>query len=263
MRRKSAGKATLAKHRKAVTKKLLSVNSFLDSLPETIIFSLDTQYRYTAFSEAHAVTMKKIWGVSITKGMNMLEAISGRKDRNKAKKNFDQALKGKHFVRIEDYGDPDHLRTSYEDRYGPIRDKAGEIIGLYVWVVDLTRYRKTESEVKHYSALLTSSLESVNHGILVLDLERNIIFRNQQFQTLFNIPKALATSGTDEKIMNWVLEQVVTTPEFMNRIQSIMDDVETESFERMHLKDGRIFNRLTKPHRLNGQIIGRVWSFQV
>jgi PAS domain-containing protein len=237
MRRKSAGKPTLTKHRKAVQKKLLSINSFLDSLPDTIIFSLDTQYQYTAFSEAHAVTMKKIWGVSIAKGMNMLEAISAKKDKTKAKKNFDKALKGQHFVRREDYGDPHHFRTSYEDRYGPIKNKSGKITGLYVWVVDLTAYRKTEAEVKHYGALLSSSLESVNHGILVVDLKEQVIFRNQKFLELWRVSPEIAKTDDDWKILGHALKLVADPEIFLARVKKLYQNPAEESTEQIELKD--------------------------
>lgn len=55
--------------------------------------------------------MKKIWGVDIEIGMNMLELISNTDDREKAKANFDLTLKGEELLFIEEYGDEALYRT--------------------------------------------------------------------------------------------------------------------------------------------------------
>jgi PAS domain S-box-containing protein len=244
------------------TRSLPSQDFFLNSLPGIHFFVLDTRYRYVSFSPTHAQIIKAETGKTIEKGMNIIDVIPNPADKKKARHDYNRVLKGKAFVRTEHYVPGSHRPNHLEIHYAPAKTKSGKVNGIYVWIIDATGHQRAKKDASHFSALLTSSLESVNHGILVLDLERRIIFCNQQFQTLFNIPETLAATGTDEKIMNWVMEQIQTTPEFMHRIQSILEDEEAESLDRIQLKDGRIFNRLTKPHRMNEKIIGRVWSFQ-
>jgi len=115
------------------------LNSIFESSQNVIIFSLDTNYCYMAFTNVHKQTMKQIWGVDIEIGMNMLDIISIPFDRNRAKNNFDLVLKGEHLRFEEEYGDSKLLRTYFENIYNPIVDSKGVIIGLSVFVIDSVR----------------------------------------------------------------------------------------------------------------------------
>lgn len=114
--------------------------------PNIILFSLDREYRYTSFNRNHADTMRAIWGVEISIGQNMLELIGNPADRRKAKRNFDRALNGEEFTLVEAYGDEDLKRTYYEDRYCPTRTPDGEIVGVSVFVTDVTERIRAEEE---------------------------------------------------------------------------------------------------------------------
>ena len=125
------------------------LHSILESPTSIIIFSLDSNYCYTAFTKFHQQTMKKLWGIEIQSGMNMLAAISISEDREKAKKNFDRALSGEYFIRTEEYGDEKLTRTFYEDYYSPLKDSEGNIVGLSVFVIDITEREANSLEIKH------------------------------------------------------------------------------------------------------------------
>jgi signal transduction histidine kinase/ActR/RegA family two-component response regulator len=119
----------------------------LDS-PSIIIFSLDRAYRYTSFNANHAREMKRIWGVEIAEGLDMLEVIGSDGDRAKAKRNFDRAMAGAEFTLVEEYGDDARSRLFYEDRYCPTTTTTGEVVGVTVFVTDITdRMRAAEERV--------------------------------------------------------------------------------------------------------------------
>lgn len=135
--------------------------SILESPKGIVIFALDKNYCYTSFSATHRDVMKAIWGVDIRRGMNMLDFILNADDQQKAKANFDRALDGMYFTRVEEYGDTAHLRTFYENRYGPVKDQLGNIIGLSVFVIDISELKHKENELKQNERRVSSILEIV------------------------------------------------------------------------------------------------------
>ncbi|HFB62098.1 MAG TPA: PAS domain S-box protein, partial [Bacteroidetes bacterium] len=139
-------------------KSLLLRNAILESPQKIIVFALDAQYRYLDFTTLHKQTMKEIWGVDIQVGDRMLDFIKNADDRSKAKANFDRALRGEYFVLQEEYGDKQLKRTFYEDHYNPVFGPDGhKIIGVSVYVVEITRQKETEQrlqkQVQEYTAL--------------------------------------------------------------------------------------------------------------
>ena len=234
----------------------------LTDLPGTIAFTLDKKYCYVSFSPLHAQIMKKIWGVEIELGFNMLDYISRKLDRIKAKRNFDSALKGKHFSKTEQYGDPGHQRTTYQDHYGPVLNKSGRVVGLYVWVLDLTAHKRTESEAIQNNSILTSSLESIDHGILIVDKQARVIFRNQKFLDIWEFPPVLLQEKNDLKLLAYAQEQMANPQLVRQKIDFLYQNIELESTDHIELRDRRILRRYTRPHYLEKEIIGRVWSFR-
>ncbi|MBK7455601.1 MAG: PAS domain S-box protein [Anaerolineales bacterium] len=62
------------------------LQSIMESPQGIVIFALDVNFCYIAFTVTHKNTMKTIWGVDIEIGMNMLDAITEPLDREKAKR---------------------------------------------------------------------------------------------------------------------------------------------------------------------------------
>ena len=142
-KRKQAEKILSEAEEVARTKSAL-LKSIIESPQGIIIFSLDREYRYSEFTLSHQETIKKIWGVEIQLGMNMLDIISDPDDRKKAKHNFDRALQGESLLLVEEYGDSSLYRTCYENRYSPIVDAKGTILGITVFVIDVTERKRAE-----------------------------------------------------------------------------------------------------------------------
>jgi PAS domain S-box-containing protein len=126
------------------------LRAVLESPRDIAIFALDREYRYLAFNEAHQRTMKAIWNVDIAIGQSMLDFIGREDDRQKAKTNFDRALAGEHFVTVEEYGEQARSRLYYEDTYSPIRAEDGTVVGLTLFLSDVTQKKRNEDELEKY-----------------------------------------------------------------------------------------------------------------
>ncbi len=120
------------------------LEAVVESPKDVVIFALDREYQYLAFNRNHHQTMKRIWGVDITIGSSMLDYIKNPDDRLKAKSNFDRALSGESFIIEEQYGDTALERRYYEDIYNPIIDENENIIGLTLFLMDVTERKRVQ-----------------------------------------------------------------------------------------------------------------------
>jgi signal transduction histidine kinase/CheY-like chemotaxis protein len=135
------------------------LRSLIDSPPGIVAFALDRQYRYLAYNQNHALTMRRLWGAEVGVGVDMLELIARQDDRRKARASFDRALAGETFTLIEEYGDSAKERRFFEDTYNPVRDENGEIIGVAVYLRDISEQRRAELEVERYRGQLEELVE--------------------------------------------------------------------------------------------------------
>jgi len=189
--------------RKRIEEELKRSYAILNSIfegPESIIaFSLNRNYQYIFFNQAHSQTMKNIWGVDIEPGKNMLDYISYPDDREKAKINFDRVLSGETLIEIEEYGEETLSRRYWEDIYTPIRSD-DDIIGLTVFCIDITERQKVEAALKESEEKFRSVAESATDAIITTDSKGIISFFNHSLLELFGY-SASELSGKSVSIL--------------------------------------------------------------
>lgn len=109
--------------------------------------------------------------------------------------------------------------------------------------------------------LLRSTLESIADGILVVDRQGKIRQYNRRFQEMWRIPEHVLASGRDEDALGHILSQLKDPDGFLQKVNDLYAHPDQENFDTLEFKDGRIFDRFSRPHRSGDEIIGRVWSF--
>ncbi len=124
------------------------LRSVVESPAGVVIFALDREFRYLAFNENHRRTMKEIWGADIAPGISMLTYITDSEDREKARIHFERTLSGESFTITEMYGDTARERRWYEDIYAPIWDEKKTVIGLTVFLTDITGRIEREEAIR-------------------------------------------------------------------------------------------------------------------
>ena len=130
------------------------------------VFSVDTEYRYTAFNSAHARAMKELYGSTIAVGMPAPEAMTQWDDRQAIISSLDRALAGERHVKHIFAGDSALARRYYEITDDPVIDLAGTIVGVLVWTRDMSRsvevaeMERYEYERVHLVNALTSRTEA-------------------------------------------------------------------------------------------------------
>lgn len=108
---------------------------------------------------------------------------------------------------------------------------------------------------------LRAALDSTSNGILVVDRDGKISSYNQKFVELWQIPPVALAAQNDTKALNFVLDQLKEPEAFLKKVLELYSQPEAESFDILEFKDGRVFERSSKPQLVNGESVGRVWSF--
>jgi diguanylate cyclase (GGDEF)-like protein/PAS domain S-box-containing protein len=154
--------------------------------------------------------------------------------------------------------------TTVENKFNgrAIRDAQGKFLKTHCLFEDITARRQAERELKKSLALLHSTLESTADGILVVDLEGKIVRYNSKFMGLWRLPASVMASGDDRQALAFVLDQLHSPEAFLAKVQELSVHPAAESYDVLNFKDGRFFERYSQPHRMEGEIVGRVWSFR-
>lgn len=127
---------------------------------------------------------------------------------------------------------------------------------------DITERRRAQAELERSLALHAATLESVADGILVVDTQGRMAGFNQKFVHMWRLPKAVVESRDDQKALECVLAQLKDPELFMKRVHELYATPNAESHDHIEFKDGRVFERFSRPQRVLGEVAGRVWSFR-
>ena len=126
---------------------------------------------------------------------------------------------------------------------------------------DITLRKKLDLELKNSIALTEATFESIHNGLLVVNNQGAVIKTNAKFTGMWQIPDDILASGDDHKLLESVIDQISDLESFIAKVSELYENPEAESFDLINLKDGRIFERISKPMYLGGKPMGRVWSF--
>jgi len=118
------------------------------------------------------------------------------------------------------------------------------------------------TELEESLSLLRTTLDATADGILVVGKEGKITTLNKRFVKMWGIPEAIIASREDEKALGFVLDQLIDPGAFLNKVKELYSRPAEKSFDTLKFKDGRIFERYSRPQMLERKIVGRVWSFR-
>ena len=142
--------------------------------------------------------------------------------------------------------------------------------GLFL-IVDGLVYRGLEVPVRLITrsrAQLEAGISAAADGLLIHDLSGRVIAMNWRFRSVLGagadtLGTGDATQGSDvAKLLDSIAREVVSSDSLRRRMQQFLSSPETEGFERVELRDGRVFEVYSIPYTFEGRIDGRVWSLR-
>jgi len=120
---------------------------------------------------------------------------------------------------------------------------------------------QTNTALYEREAMLRATIESTTDGILVVDKEGKAAYTNARFADMWRIPAAILETRDDDQLIGFVLDQLVDPEAFLSTVRELYQ-TERKGFDTLLFKDGRIFERYSRPLVTDDRVSGRVWSFR-
>jgi signal transduction histidine kinase/PAS domain-containing protein len=127
---------------------------------------------------------------------------------------------------------------------------------------DVTVQHETMARLQQSVAMLEATLDATADGILVVGSDGRITAHNRRFLELWRVPPEMMEKADDATLLSSVAYQLENPRTFRDGVRDSFDSPEQHAFEILHFKDGRIFERFSRPQVIGGRVAGRVWSFR-
>jgi PAS domain S-box-containing protein len=150
----------------------------------------------------------------------------------------------------------------FVEETGSVLCEGNKIIQITGSIRDVTERKKTEDELLFKSTLLEAQSETSIEGILLVDGEGKSILYNKRFGQMWNIPQKILDTRDDEKMLQYVLDQLKDPNRFLDKVTYLYAHKNEESRDEIQFKDGKVFDRYSSPLiDSNGKHYGRIWYF--
>src|SRR5205807_5866482 len=138
------------------------------------------------------------------------------------------------------------------------------VVAVAMMMLAATMEEREGAEVtaRETASLLQATLESTADGILVVDPQGKMVSFNERFVDMWRIPHEIAAARDDRAALDFAMEQLEDPEAFLAKVRDVYAQTDIESFDILRLKDGRAFERYSRPRRVGGESVGRVWSFR-
>jgi diguanylate cyclase (GGDEF)-like protein/PAS domain S-box-containing protein len=111
-------------------------------------------------------------------------------------------------------------------------------------------------------SLLQATLEATGDGVLVADLSGRVTSCNRRFLELWGLEEADVIDADARDVVARLVEYLVHPVDLANAFDTMLRDPRVQQIGLLDLTDGRVFERSSRPQRLDGEIVGRVWCIR-
>jgi PAS domain S-box-containing protein len=148
------------------------------------------------------------------------------------------------------------------ERYSRPQRVGDQVVGRVWSFRDATERQESDAEIEKTLSLQRATLESTADGILVVDTNGKIVSFNRKFVEMWRIPASIVASRDDNQALAFVLDQLRDPDKFLKKVRDLYGHPDSQSYDWLEFKDGRVFERYSQPQRVSGKNVGRVWSFR-
>jgi len=117
-----------------------------------------------------------------------------------------------------------------------------------------------ESSLRQKDIFQQSILDSAGTGLLAVDTKGSVLFINNKFNEIWQIPDELKQEKNEDKLLGFILTQLADPEEFIKIIKQLNKSFDISN-DIIYFKGQRVLERYSEPLIENGKLIGRLWSF--
>ena len=112
-------------------------------------------------------------------------------------------------------------------------------------------------------AFLRNSLDSTSDGMLATHFASGAKFVNARYTEIWgDTPQALMAPGREPELMALQASKVKDEAHFISRARQLWSDLDSEAFDEIELKDGRVLECSIVPRQADGKPVGVVMHFR-
>lgn len=157
--------------------------SILES-SKSAIYMIDRNLRFVAFNGVYRRFMKSVGGVDVEVGKSLRDYKIPCTLSKIITGNLNKAFQGMGYS-IERWVGSGHVPKRFvELTYKPIRDEEDVIIGVVVFINDITDSKRIENALRESNAFNTSLLENIPNPIILLNFDFSVRYVNPAFETM-------------------------------------------------------------------------------
>ena len=123
-------------------------------------------------------------------------------------------------------------------------------------------HKRAEEERDLTLSQFRATLEATVDGIIVVGLDSETKVFSKRFRKIWHMPDSVLDSEDANQVLDYVLDQINEPEVFSQKVQAVFADPYSNTFDTLHLKDGRVLEVYSRPQKLEDKMIGRVWAFR-
>ena len=144
----------------------------------------------------------------------------------------------------------------------PVFDADNKPSRFVEMVEDISARSRAEEDTRKWISLLSATLEATADGIMARDMNGNIITYNAKFKQMWGLPDEILAAKDEKRARRFVLDILKDPEKFSALTEHAYLQPHLETADTIELKDGRVFERISKPQVVDGTIAGTVISLR-
>lgn len=120
--------------------------------------------------------------------------------------------------------------------------------------------RDAELEIQRSLSINKAIVDSTSEGILLTDLNDNMLYYNQNFKDMWLLTDDMLKEGKKSIALNHAIKNVINAQEVYEIISTSEENVNKRIRLIAQLKNNRVLEGISQPQIIDGKVVGRVWS---